>query len=71
MGAPQLRRELASIISAGGLLRSGKFKSKNSIRNFALSHARQCQSGRARVAFVNHRLLERDDDSKTSHPALA
>jgi hypothetical protein len=37
MGAPQLRHELALIISNGRLLRSSKFKPKNSIRNFALS----------------------------------
>jgi hypothetical protein len=36
MGAPQLRHELALIISAGGLLQSSKFNPKNSIRNFAL-----------------------------------
>jgi Skp family chaperone for outer membrane proteins len=57
MGAPQLRHELALIISNGALLRSSKFKPKNSIRNFALSDARRCKSGPARVAFVNGRSL--------------
>ena len=55
LDAPQLRRELASLINAGGLLRAGKFKQENSTRNvrFMSFACSACEP----VAFVNHRSL--------------